>query len=89
MYGFLPLFDRNAARALDRRATALLGGDGYVLMQRAGQAVSQHIQATHFGSPFSRTVRRWRLRWRTGSGFGSSGNWTVGMALWLKRFFQK
>ena len=43
MYGFLPLFDRNAARALDRRATALLGGDGYVLMQRAGQAAWQHL----------------------------------------------
>jgi ADP-dependent NAD(P)H-hydrate dehydratase / NAD(P)H-hydrate epimerase len=43
MYGFLPLFDRNAARALDRRATALLGGDGYALMQRAGQAAWQHL----------------------------------------------
>ena len=43
MYGFLPLFDRNAARALDRRATASLGGDGYVLMQRAGQAAWQHL----------------------------------------------
>jgi NAD(P)H-hydrate epimerase len=43
MYGFLPLFDRSAARALDRRATALLGGDGYVLMQRAGQAAWQHL----------------------------------------------
>lgn len=43
MYGFLPLFDRNAARALDRRATALLGGDGYVLMQRAGQAAWQSL----------------------------------------------
>ncbi|MGH8062164.1 MAG: NAD(P)H-hydrate dehydratase [Pseudoxanthomonas sp.] len=43
MYGFLPLFDRNAARALDQRATALLGGDGYVLMQRAGQAAWQHL----------------------------------------------
>ena len=43
MYGFLPLFDRNAARALDRRATGLLGGDGYVLMQRAGQAAWQHL----------------------------------------------
>lgn len=43
MYGFLPLFDRNAARALDRRATALSGGDGYVLMQRAGQAAWQHL----------------------------------------------
>ncbi|MEO8365966.1 MAG: NAD(P)H-hydrate dehydratase [Pseudoxanthomonas sp.] len=43
MYGFQPLFDRNAARALDLRATALLGGDGYVLMQRAGQAAWQHL----------------------------------------------
>ena len=38
MYGTLPLFDTRAARALDARATALLGGDGYALMQRAGQA---------------------------------------------------
>jgi NAD(P)H-hydrate epimerase len=43
MYGFLPLFDRTAARALDRRATALLDGDGYALMQRAGQAAWQHL----------------------------------------------
>src|SRR5690606_1326661 len=32
------LHDAAAARAIDRRATAALGGDGYVLMQRAGQA---------------------------------------------------
>ncbi len=38
MYGTLPLFDTRASRALDARATALLGGDGYALMQRAGQA---------------------------------------------------
>ena len=41
MYGFLPLFDTNGARALDVRATALLGGDGYVLMQRAGEGAWQ------------------------------------------------
>ena len=41
MYGLLPLFDTRAARALDARATALSGGDGYVLMQRAGQAAWQ------------------------------------------------
>lgn len=43
MYGLLPLFDAHAARLLDARATALLGGDGYVLMQRAGQAAWQHL----------------------------------------------
>ena len=43
MYGLLPLFDGQAARALDARATALLEGDGYVLMQRAGQAAWQHL----------------------------------------------
>ncbi len=32
------LHDSAAARAIDRLATAALGGDGYVLMQRAGQA---------------------------------------------------
>jgi len=32
------LYSAAAARELDRRATAALGGDGYVLMQRAGQA---------------------------------------------------
>ncbi|NDK38698.1 NAD(P)H-hydrate dehydratase [Pseudoxanthomonas gei] len=41
MYGLLPLFDSRAARALDTQATAMLGGDGYVLMQRAGQAAWQ------------------------------------------------
>ena len=43
MYGLLPLFDTHAARLLDARATALLGGDGYALMQRAGQAAWQHV----------------------------------------------
>lgn len=43
MYGLLPLFDTHAARLLDTRATALLGGDGYALMQRAGQAAWQHV----------------------------------------------
>jgi NAD(P)H-hydrate epimerase len=43
MYGMLPLFDTHAARLLDARATTLLGGDGYVLMQRAGQAAWQHL----------------------------------------------
>ncbi|KAF1695689.1 NAD(P)H-hydrate dehydratase [Pseudoxanthomonas koreensis] len=32
------LHDSAAARSVDRLATAALGGDGYVLMQRAGQA---------------------------------------------------
>lgn len=32
------LYDSAAARGIDRLATAALGGDGYVLMQRAGQA---------------------------------------------------
>lgn len=32
------LFDTRAARLIDRQATAALGGDGYVLMQRAGAA---------------------------------------------------
>jgi NAD(P)H-hydrate epimerase len=41
MHGFLPLFDTRAARALDALATASSGGDGYVLMQRAGQAAWQ------------------------------------------------
>ena len=43
MYGLLPLFDSRAARTLDARATALLGGDAYVLMQRAGQAAWQAL----------------------------------------------
>jgi NAD(P)H-hydrate epimerase len=43
MYGMLPLFDTHAARLLDARATTLLGGDGYMLMQRAGQAAWQHL----------------------------------------------
>lgn len=32
------LFDTEAARRIDAQATAALGGDGYLLMQRAGQA---------------------------------------------------
>ncbi|KAF1698298.1 NAD(P)H-hydrate dehydratase [Pseudoxanthomonas suwonensis] len=32
------LFDTRAARRIDQEATAALGGDGYVLMQRAGEA---------------------------------------------------
>lgn len=43
MYGLMPLFDTHAARLLDVRATALSGGDGYALMQRAGQAAWQHL----------------------------------------------
>ncbi len=43
MSGLLPLFDAHAARALDARATGLLGGDAYLLMQRAGQAAWRHL----------------------------------------------
>mgnify|MGYP003601836593 CR=1 FL=1 len=43
MHGFLPLYDTRGARALDARATELLGGDGYVLMQRAGRAAWRHL----------------------------------------------
>ncbi|CTP83741.1 bifunctional ADP-dependent (S)-NAD(P)H-hydrate dehydratase/NAD(P)H-hydrate epimerase [Xanthomonas translucens pv. arrhenatheri] len=35
------LYDTAAARRIDAQATALLGGDGYTLMQRAGQAAWQ------------------------------------------------
>ena len=37
------LFDTAAARRIDAQATAALGGDGYVLMQRAGQAAWQCV----------------------------------------------
>ncbi len=43
MHASLPLYDCAAARALDTRATALLGGDGAVLMQRAGEAAWEHL----------------------------------------------
>lgn len=43
MHGIAPLFDTRAARELDACATALLGGDAYVLMQRAGQAAWQAL----------------------------------------------
>lgn len=43
MSGTLPLYDTRAARALDQRATRALGGDPYVLMQRAGQVAWQHL----------------------------------------------
>ncbi|MCC4587194.1 NAD(P)H-hydrate dehydratase [Xanthomonas sp. NCPPB 1067] len=44
MYAPLALYDTAAARTLDAQATALLGGDGYLLMQRAGQAAWQWLQ---------------------------------------------
>lgn len=43
MSGLIPLFDTAAARALDARASERLGGDAYVLMQRAGQAAWRHV----------------------------------------------
>lgn len=43
MHDSFPLYDSAAARALDNCATALLGGDGAVLMQRAGQAAWEHL----------------------------------------------
>lgn len=43
MTGMTPLYATAAARALDARATELLGGDAYVLMQRAGQAAWRRV----------------------------------------------
>jgi ADP-dependent NAD(P)H-hydrate dehydratase / NAD(P)H-hydrate epimerase len=43
MSGTWPLYSTHAARALDARATQALGGDPYVLMQRAGLAAWQHL----------------------------------------------
>ncbi|RBA81017.1 NAD(P)H-hydrate epimerase, partial [Xanthomonas oryzae pv. oryzae] len=43
MYAPLDLYDTAAARTLDAQATTLLGGDGYILMQRAGQAAWQWL----------------------------------------------
>ena len=43
MSGTWPLYSTQAARALDQRATHALGGDAYVLMQRAGQVAWQHV----------------------------------------------
>jgi len=43
MSGTWPLYSTQAARALDERATQALGGDAYVLMQRAGLAAWQHL----------------------------------------------
>jgi len=37
------LYDKNALRALESRATAVLGGDKYELMRRAGQAAWRHL----------------------------------------------
>ena len=39
----VPLHDITAARRLDQAATALLGGDAFVLMQRAGEAAWQVV----------------------------------------------
>ena len=43
MSGTWPLYSTQAARALDQRAMRALGGDAYVLMQRAGQVAWQHV----------------------------------------------
>ena len=43
MSGIWPLYSTHAARALDAHATQALGGDPYVLMQRAGQVAWQHL----------------------------------------------
>lgn len=43
MSGTVPLYSTPAARALDANATRLLGGDAYMLMQRAGQVAWQHV----------------------------------------------
>lgn len=43
MYPPVDLFDTAAARAIDIQATALSGGDAYLLMQRAGQAAWQYL----------------------------------------------
>lgn len=43
MSGTSPLYATHAARALDARATHALGGDPYVLMQRAGLAAWQYL----------------------------------------------
>ncbi|GGD55561.1 NAD(P)H-hydrate dehydratase [Pseudoxanthomonas indica] len=43
MSGSFPLYDTLAARGLDERATALVGGDAFELMQRAGQAAWRHL----------------------------------------------
>jgi len=43
MSGTSPLYSTHAARSLDERATEALGGDAYVLMQRAGQAAWRHL----------------------------------------------
>ena len=43
MSGTWPLYSTHAARALDARATQVLGGDPYLLMQRAGLAAWQYL----------------------------------------------
>lgn len=43
MSGTFSLYGTSAARRLDARATELLGGDGYTLMQRAGLAAWQYL----------------------------------------------
>lgn len=43
MYDCFDLYATAAARRIDAQATALLGGDGYTLMQRAGQAAWQTL----------------------------------------------
>lgn len=44
MSGSFPLYDTRAARELDARASALLGGNSHALMLRAGQAAWRHLR---------------------------------------------
>lgn len=46
MHGSLDLYDTRAAKAIDARATAILGGDAMVLMERAGAACWRFLQPT-------------------------------------------
>lgn len=63
------LFDTRAARRIDQDATAALGGDGYVLMQRAGEAAWQLLR------------QRWPQACRVLVACGSGNNGGDGLVL--------
>jgi len=69
MYAPLALHDTASARMIDAQATQLLGGDGYVLMQRAGAAAWELLQ------------RRWPGARRIAVACGSGNNGGDGYVL--------
>ncbi|MEE7560518.1 hypothetical protein HH299_12990, partial [Xanthomonas sp. Kuri4-2] len=61
MYAPLDLYDTAAARLIDAQATALLGGDPYRLMQRAGEAAWQVPAQVEHALALHLLLSHWRF----------------------------